>query len=137
MCIFPLSFISDHDLVSSRLPDSPDGLAYDHKSGFVFVAQPFLNNVIAVDVTTGDVVLTIGKGYGYGFGKFNYPRDVALDLFGNLLVADTENKRIAVFDASDGTPITSFNMSRSRSVLVDKNGSVIVGASDGLLMWSY
>ncbi len=133
--LYYVTFISD--LVSFRLPDRPYGLAYDHKSGFVFVAQSIINNVIAVDVTTGAVVRTIGKGRGKGFGELDNPRDVALDLFGNLLVAERDNERIAVFNASNGTPIASFNMSRSRSVLVDKNGSVIVGASDGLLMWSY
>ncbi len=115
------------------------GLAYDHKSGFVFVSQHRVNKVIAVDVhaTTGAVVLTIGKGKGNGFGELNTPYDVALDGYGNLLIAELESKRIAVFDASDGAPITSFHTPfQPYSVFVDKNGSVIIGAQEGLFIWS-
>ncbi len=112
-------------------------LAYDSKSDIVYVAQPYANNVIAVNVTTGAVVLTIGKGKGNGFGELNQPRDVALDGYGNLLVVDNKNNRIAVFDASDGTPITSFDTPCiPYSVFVDKNGNVIVGCDHGLFVWS-
>ncbi len=124
-------------MISFRLPDSPDGLAYDHKSGFVFVAQPHVNKVIALDVTTVAVVLTIGKGYGNGVDEFDDPRDVALDGHGNLLVAERGAKRIAVFNASDGTPITSFHTRfEPWSVFVDKNENVIVGGQEGLFVWS-
>ncbi len=129
-----VTFISD--LVSFRLPSLPFGLAYDYKSGFVFVSQPYVNNVIAVDVTTDAVVLTIGMGFGNGFGEFNDPCDVALDGYANLLVADSKNQRIAVFDASDGTPITSFHTPiEPLSVFVDQIGNVIVAAEEGLFMW--
>ncbi len=114
------------------------GLACDHKSGCVFVAQPNADNVIAVDVTTGAVVLTIGKRKGNGIGELIHPRDVALDGFGNLLVADQGNKRIAVFNASDGAPITSFHTPiEPFSVFVDQFGNVIVGVREGLFIcWS-
>ncbi len=129
------TFISD--LISFRLPNFSHGLTYDHKSGFVFVAQPVVNNVIAVNVTTGAVVRTIGKGRGNGIGQLNNPYDVALDGYGNLLVAERENERIAVFNASDGTPITSFQTPfEPYSLFVDKNGSVIVGGQEGLFVWS-
>ncbi len=123
---------------ASRLPNSPFGLAYDYKSGFVFVVQPLFQNVVAVNVTTGAVVLTIGKGKGNGIGQLNNPLDVALDGYGNLLVADVGNKRIAVFNASNGTPITSFHTAfPPYSVFVDKNWNVIVGCHNGLFVWSY
>ncbi len=115
------------------------GLTYDHKSGFVFVAQLHVDNVIAVDVTTGAVVLTIGKGKGNGIGELYDPNDVALDGYGNLLVADRGNNRIAVFNASDGTPITSFHTSSyPNSVFVDQFGNVIVNVAcdKGLFAWS-
>ncbi len=119
-----------------RLPSLPHGLAYDHQSGFVFVSLHRVNYVIAVDVTTGAVVLTIGKGYGKGFGELNYPRDVALDGYGNLLVVDNKNNRIAVFDASDGTPASSFHTPfQPYCVFVDQNGSVIDGGLNGLFVW--
>ncbi len=120
-----------------RLPSLPFGLAYDYKSGFVFVVQPLFQNVVAVNVTTGAVVLTIGKGKGNGFGELFYPRDVTLDAFGNLLVVDEGNERTAVFNASDGTPVSSFHTAfEPYSVFVDKNGNVIVGCNHGLFVWS-
>ncbi len=116
-----------------RLPSNPAGLAYDSISDVVFVAQshPKVNKILAVDVTTGAVVRTIGRG-------LNYPYDVALDFFGHLLVADYANKRIAVFIASDGTPVTSFRTPfKPHSVFVAKNGGVVIGGADGLIiMWS-
>ncbi len=114
------------------MPSNPLGLTYDHKSGFVFVAQPFVNYVTAVDVITGVVVLTIGMG----IGELCSPSGVALDGYGNLLVAERGAKRIAVFDASDGTPITSFHTTfEPYSVFVDKNESVIAGGDKGIFMW--
>ncbi len=135
------------DLVSLRLPDFLYGLAYDHKSGFVFVAQTIVNNVVAVDVTIGAVVRTIGQGRGNGIGQLNNPHDVALDGYGNLLVADNGNKRIAVFNAnaSDGAPITSFIFHTSAStpfpvesvhVVVAQFGNIIVSQLEGLFISS-
>ncbi len=121
-----------------RIPDQPTGLAYDSKSDVVFVSQPFVNNVIAVNVTTGTVVLTIGKGKGNGFGEFEFPSGVALDSFGHLLVADQTNNRIAMFNASDGTPVSSFPMytpTKPLFVFVNKNGSVIVGGKEGIRLF--
>ncbi len=124
-------------MISFRLPSLPFGLAYDHKSGFVFVTQPDVHNVIAVNVTMGAVVLTIGKGRGNQFGQLNTPYGIALDGYSHLLVADNQNYRIAVFNASDGTPITSLHTPPTpHSVFGDKNGSVVVGCDNGLLMWS-
>ncbi len=124
-------------MISFRLPSLPFGLAYDLKSGFVFVTQPDVHNVIAVNVTMGAVVLTIGKGRGNQFGQLNTPYGIAFDGFGNLLVAEKENQRIAVYNASDGTPITSFHTPiEPCSVFVHQNGNVIVGGELGLFMWS-
>ncbi len=90
-----------------------------------------------MNVTTGAVVLTIGKGKGSGFGELDFPSDVALDSFGHLLVADQNSKRIAVFNASDGTPASSFHPpSTPLSVFVHQNGSVVVGGKEGLFIWS-
>ncbi len=120
-----------------RLPSQPVGLACDRTSGYVFVAQSNFNNVIAVDVTKRVLVLTFGKGAGNGFGELYYPHGIALDHCGHLLVADKWNERIAVFKASDGTPITSFPTAfQPRSVFVAKNGNVIVGGSKELYMYT-
>ncbi len=126
MSVFLHANLTKTDLTSFRLSNFLSGLAYDHKSGFVFVVQHNVSNVFAVDVTTGAVMFTIGESSD----------DVALDDYGNLLVADRRTRRIAVFDASNGTPITSFHSPhKPRCVFVDQLGNVIVSAHEGLFMW--
>lgn len=109
---------------------NPVGLAYHINSGLLFVTQLRSNNVIAVDITTGTVVRTIGNGRGSELGELDSPRGIALDKYGNLLVADFHNSRVVVFNASDGTPITSFSTPNNPfSVYIHKkSGCAIVGS---------
>ncbi len=116
-----------------RLAHPPERLAYDSKSDVVFVSQiEEAHNVIAVNMKTGIVMFRMGEGEGYPnnrVGELNSPYGMALDGHGNLLVADEKNKRVTVFNASNGTPIASFHTGfKPHSVFVDQmSGSVIVG----------
>jgi DNA-binding beta-propeller fold protein YncE len=40
-------------------------------------------------------------GLGWGEGWFQYPRDIAVDSSGRILIADTFNNRIQVFQAKE------------------------------------
>ncbi len=89
-----------------------------------------------MDLSTGQVVRTIGKGYGTDLDQFNSPYDVALDGHGNLLVADNGNNRVVVWNTSDDTPVTSFpTKSNPYSSCVDSKGNVIVGGYPFVAMW--
>jgi len=52
---------------------------------------------IGQQIGTLEPVLTIGREGG-GQGEFRNPRGVAVDLNGNIYVADTGNKRVQIFD---------------------------------------
>ncbi len=69
---------------------------------------------------------------GSGDGQFNNPHGVALDVEGNIIVADTHNTCIQVF-SRDGTLLTKVsgdeNLSQPFRVAVDREGSILVSDS--------
>jgi sugar lactone lactonase YvrE len=78
--------------------------------GNVFVADSFNNRIRRVDARTGVIATVAGMGY-QGFSgdgglateaKLNSPGGVAVDLQGNLLIADTFNHRIRIVDHRTG-----------------------------------
>ena len=72
-------------------------------------------------------------GLGSNAGKFNYPKDVAVDSNGFVFVADGQNFRIQKFDA-DGNYITDWGVQGSMegqfediaSIITDSNGYIYV-----------
>jgi len=78
--------------------------------GNVFVADSFNNRIRRVDARTGVITTVAGVGY-QGFSgdgglaaeaKLNSPAGVAVDLQGNILIADTFNHRIRIVDQRTG-----------------------------------
>lgn len=78
--------------------------------GNVFVADSFNNRIRRVDARTGVIATVAGMGY-QGFSgdgglateaKLNSPGGVAVDLQGNILIADTFNHRIRIVDHRTG-----------------------------------
>lgn len=78
--------------------------------GNVFVTDSFNNRVRRVDARTGVIATVAGMGY-QGFSgdgglateaKLNSPGGVAVDLQGNILIADTFNHRIRIVDHRTG-----------------------------------
>jgi len=85
--------------------NQPTGLAID--GGNLYVTDTCNNRILVVDLIPGTVMPVAGSGpSGCGNGGFggdggparqawlNAPMDVAVDLAGNLLIADTDNHRI-------------------------------------------
>ena len=66
----------------------------------------------------GELVKHIGEGRGRTLGRFYAPQDVVIDTKGRLLVSDSQNMRLQIFDkrgrliAYKGTPPKSLNDSK-------------------------
>lgn len=67
----------------------PVGLALNG-AGLLYVADSKAHSIVTLDIETNSIIRT--------FGTLNYPTDVALDPQGNLVVADSMNARVQIFD---------------------------------------
>ncbi len=123
---------------SAGVLKAPLGLAFDDTTGLLYIAEYDAHRIAVMDLSTGQVVRTIGRGKGTALDQFDNPHGVALDGHGNLLVADSGNNRVVVWNTSDNTPapVTSFQAkSHPYSLFVDSKGNVIVGGDGFVAMW--
>jgi trimeric autotransporter adhesin len=135
--------------------NSPYGVAVD-ASGNVFIADT-MNNLIRV-VTNVDGLINIAAGTGlYGDGSgdggpataagLSNPFSIAIDISGNMYIADTLNNRIRMVStltgiistvagigsfgySGDGGPATLAALSAPSSVAVDVSGNIYIVDSD-------
>ena len=84
----------------------PAGLSIA-KNGDVFVADGYVNSRIVHFDKNGKLLKIVGGTKGKGRGELSLPHAVAIDSKGQILVGDSDNKRIVVFDSA-GTYVTSF-----------------------------
>ena len=85
----------------------PVGLAVDDKLGRLYVTDRVYHKVHAFDKKGGEYLFSIGKGQGDVDEAFNTPVDVAVAPDGRVVVIDTMNARVQVFD-SDGKFLNKF-----------------------------
>jgi DNA-binding beta-propeller fold protein YncE len=79
---------------------APTALAVDNTRGLIFVADPRLQQVLALNKVTGGIALTIG-----GPGEFKRPSGLVYDEQRNrLYVADSQEHVVKAFD-KDGRPL--------------------------------
>ena len=115
--------------------DAPSGLAIDRAGDRLYVADAGKHQILCYSAKDGALLTTIGKRGGE-LGEFNYPTNLAVDLAGNLYVADTMNFRIQVF-ARDGHAVRMFGeqgdgpgrLNRPKGVAVDSEGHIYVADS--------
>jgi len=138
--------------------NNPRGLAVD-ASGDLFIADAFNNRVREIVAATGQIVTVAGTGAA-GFNGDNIPataaqlsapRDVAVDLAGDLFIADTDNNRIRevvhsdgqiVTVAGDGTagytgdggPATGAMLGSPLGIAVDASGNMFISDNDNELI---
>ena len=84
----------------------PAGLAFA-PNGDIFVADGYGNSRIVHLDKDGKLIKIIGGKKGNGPGELQLPHAVSVDSMGRIIVADSANKRISIFD-KDGTFVTSF-----------------------------
>jgi DNA-binding beta-propeller fold protein YncE len=84
---------------SSGKLSRPMGIGVDNRNGRIFVVD-YMRHTISVYDKDGKYLFEFG-GLGWGEGWFQYPRDIAVDHTGRILVADTFNDRIEVFQSKE------------------------------------
>ena len=115
----------------------PSGLAVDYTKGLLYVSDFSRGEVTVVDLSGRAPLRVIGTK-GTGPGQLKGPCGVALDCLGNVLVADSGNKRVSVFRAGDGVFVAQFATPMTpRFVLVDRTGHVVVSGdfASGVHSW--
>ena len=77
----------------------PLAVGVDNRNGRMYVVDYMRHTVSAYD-KEGKYLFEFG-GLGWGEGWFQYPRDIAVDSSGRILIADTFNDRIQVFQPKE------------------------------------
>jgi len=112
------AYTGDNGAASLAELNNPTGLALD-AAGNIFIADQFNNVIREINASTGKITTIVGDGTAAYAGdgapaisaELNYPSGVAIDLSGNLFIADYANNRIRMVSASTltGTKGMSFN----------------------------
>jgi DNA-binding beta-propeller fold protein YncE len=84
---------------SSGKLSRPMAVAVDNRNGRMFVVD-YMRHTVTVYSKDGQYLSEFG-GLGWGEGWFQYPRDISIDMKGRILVADTFNNRIEVFQVNE------------------------------------
>jgi sugar lactone lactonase YvrE len=110
----------------------PSALAIDRARQRLYVVDTPAHDIKVVDLPSGKVQRVIGHR-GEGRGEFNFPTFAALDRQGRLLVTDSMNMRIQIFDI-EGQLVSAFgkhgdgsgDFSAPKGVALDSEGHVYV-----------
>lgn len=143
-------FSGDGGAARSAQLNFPDGVALD-TNGDLFVGDALNNRVREVTVATGNITTVAGNGVGGYSGdggaatsaELNFPSRPAIDIAGDIYIADYQNNRVRRVDAitgvittiagtgvagisGDGGPSTAAQLNGPLSVAVDATGTLYV-----------
>ena len=94
-------------------------------TGDVFVSDGYGNSRVVQLTADGRFVRTFGGTKGSGPGALDTPHGVAVDAEGRVLVADSGNKRVAIFDKT-GTFVKNLHAPSRGGLSITPDGSVYV-----------
>jgi DNA-binding beta-propeller fold protein YncE len=77
----------------------PLAVGIDNRNGRMYVVDYMRHTISAYD-RDGKYLFEFG-GLGWGEGWFQYPRDISVDPMGRILIADTFNNRIQIFQPKE------------------------------------
>ena len=147
-------YCGDGGAGTNAMLNSPSGTAVD-VAGNVFIADSRNNRVRLWNKNTGIITTIVGSGGGAFTGdggagtnaSVSFPRGIALDAAGNAYIADSQNNRVRLWNAStgvittiagsatflnsggfsgDGGPGSSAQLSAPMGVAVDRGGNVYI-----------
>ena len=142
-------YFGDGGMAIDAKLDSPEGIAVDG-SGNIYIADKYNHRIRKIDALSGIISTVAGTGIeGYsGDGdmaiaaQLNYPSGVAVDISGNIYIADFNNNRIRKVSANgvistlagngfigsygDGGMATSAALNHPSGVAVDGNGNIYI-----------
>jgi hypothetical protein len=143
-------FSGNGGLATGAELDEPSGVAVD-TSGNLYIADYYNNRIRKVTASTGDISTVAGNGTaGYsGDGgaatsaELYWPYGVAVDMSGNIYIADSTNERIRKVTAStgvistvagngtvghsgDGGAATSAELDNPHGVAIDGSGNIYI-----------
>jgi sugar lactone lactonase YvrE len=94
-------------------------------NGDIFVSDGYVNSRVVQFSKDGKFIKIIGGVKGSGPGQLQLPHGVAIDSKGRLLVSDSDNKRISIFD-QDGKFIESWAAPCRGNIVVTSDDTVYV-----------
>lgn len=124
--------------------DWPGGMAVDNRLKRLYVVNTHKSNVAVFDLSGKHLFSFSGRGNRDGY--LNLPTDVDIDSKGNIVVADSMNARVQIFDPDGkfikkfgqrGDGLTDFHL--IKGIAVDKktdNIYVVDGRADRVLIFS-
>ena len=77
--------------------NQPNGLGFA-PNGDIFVSDGYVNSRVVQFTADGKFVRIIGGKKGSAPGELQIPHGVAIDQQGRIIVADSDNKRLSIFD---------------------------------------
>ena len=111
---------------------NPGGVAID-PYGYIWVIDINNSTLVKLQPDPNGTILAIYGSQGNLNGQFNYPSGIAIDYAGNIIVADTGNNRIQIFD-NNGNHLSTFgspgsgnnNFNYPIGVAINQSGEILV-----------
>jgi sugar lactone lactonase YvrE len=102
--------------------NEPNAMAFA-ANGDVFVSDGYVNSRIVHFTRDGTFVKIIGGTKGSAPGQLQLPHGVAVDAQGRVIVADSDNKRLSIFD-KDGKFVKAIPTPCRGNVVVGPDGAI-------------
>ena len=104
--------------------NQPNGVGFA-PNGDVYVSDGYVNSRIVQFTGEGKFVRIIGGKKGSAPGELQVPHGVAIDPLGRIIVADSDNKRLSIFD-KDGKFLKVIAAPSRGGVAVTADGTIYV-----------
>ncbi len=112
------------DNTSRDMFNRPNNLAFN-AAGDIFVSDGYVNSRVVQFTKDGKYIRMFGGTKGNGPGQLQLPHGVGVDSRGRVLVSDSDNKRVAVFD-KDGKFLANYHAPGRGNLVVTADDNIYV-----------